>query len=80
MMWVFNFFILLVAQLVLRTDAIPYRPYFIYKRLTILSKSVLVCVIGYLKVAVWDVCILKNRVCKSAELFVACLQSKWYSK
>ena len=26
---------------------------------TILSKSVLVCVIGYLKVAVWDVCILK---------------------
>ena len=43
---------------------------------TILSKSVLVCVISYLKVAVWDVYILKNRVCKSAELFVACLQLK----
>ena len=43
---------------------------------TILSKSVLVCVIGYLKVAVWGVCILKNRVCKSAELFVASLKLK----
>ena len=29
----FILFILLVAQLLLRTDAIPYRPIFIYKRL-----------------------------------------------
>jgi len=32
-MWVFIIFIVLVAQLLLRTDAIPYRPIFIYMRL-----------------------------------------------
>ena len=32
----FYFFILLVAQLLLRTDTIPYRPIFIYKRLFVL--------------------------------------------
>ena len=33
MMWFLFFFILLVAKLLLRTDAIPYRPIFIYTRL-----------------------------------------------
>ena len=33
MMWFFIFFILLVPQLLLRTDAKSYRPIFIYKRL-----------------------------------------------
>ena len=36
MMWVFILFILLVKNLLLRTDAIPYSPIFIYKRLYVL--------------------------------------------